>query len=167
MDTLIDAPRLRGFMERAFRAEGFDAREAAQIADVLMQADLFAIESHGAQRMMYYHRNIASGSVAVGAQAEVLRETPVSALLDGRFAMGQLTARRAMAMAIEKAKASGVGMVAVRNSSHYADGRARGAGLLLDDQHRPHHDADLRAGDDAGHQPAGLLYASRPRALLV
>lgn len=119
MDAVIDAARLRRFMERAYRAEGFAADEATQIADVLMQADLFGIESHGAQRMMYYHRNIASGSVAIGAQPEVLRETPVSALLDGHFAMGQLTARRAMAMAIEKAKKSGIGMVAVRNSSHY------------------------------------------------
>lgn len=118
-DAVIDAARLRRFMERAYRAEGFSDDEAAQIADVLMQADLFGIESHGAQRMMYYHRNIASGSVAIGAQPEVLRETPVSALMDGHFAMGQLTARRAMTLAIEKAKESGIGMVAVRNSSHY------------------------------------------------
>ena len=119
MDAVIDAARLRRFMERAYRAEGFSGDEAAQIADVLMQADLFGIESHGAQRMMYYHRNIASGSVAIGAQPEVLRETPVSALMDGHFAMGQLTARKAMGLAIEKAKTSGIGMVAVRNSSHY------------------------------------------------
>lgn len=118
-DTRMDAARLRRFMERVYCAEGFDADEAAEIADVLMQADLFGIESHGAQRMMYYHRNIASGSVVVGAKPEVLRQTPVSALMDGHFAMGHLTARRAMALAIQKAKENGIGMVAVRNSSHY------------------------------------------------
>ena len=106
-------------MERAFAAEGFLAGEAAQIADVLMQADLFGIESHGAQRMMYYHRNLASGSAVVGAQPEVLKETPVSALIDGHFAMGQLTACFAMRQAIDKAKKTGVGLCAVRNSSHY------------------------------------------------
>ena len=84
-----------------------------------MQADLFGIESHGAQRMMYYHQNIKSGSVDVRARAEVLRETPVSALMDGHFAMGHLTAAKAMRMAIEKAKTAGIGMVVVRNSSHY------------------------------------------------
>ena len=118
-DTRISEKALRAFMERAYEKEGFEAEEARQIADVLMQADLFGIESHGAQRMMYYHQNIKSGSVDVHARAEVLRETPVSALMDGHFAMGHLTAAKAMRMAIEKAKTAGIGMVVVRNSSHY------------------------------------------------
>lgn len=118
-DRIVPAAALRAYMERVFAAEGFSAGDAARIADVLMQADLFGIESHGAQRMMYYHQNIASGSVHVGAEIEVVRETPVSALLDGHFAMGQLCGGRAMEMAIEKAKRTGIGMVCVRNSSHY------------------------------------------------
>lgn len=118
-DIIINADRLRAFMERAFAGEGFAQGDAQAIADVLMQADLFGIESHGAQRMMYYHRNIASGSVRVDAKPQTLRETPVSALIDGHFAMGQLVGTYAMRKAIDKAKRSGVGMVAVRNSSHY------------------------------------------------
>lgn len=115
----MDAASLRALMERIFAAEGFGREDAAQIADVLMQADLFGIESHGAQRMMYYHHNIQSGSVAVGARPEVMRETPVSALIDGHFAMGQVTAAHAMHIAIDKAKRVGVGICAVRNSSHF------------------------------------------------
>lgn len=118
-DTLIEAKALRALMERVYVAEGFSEKEAQRIADVLMQADLFGIESHGAQRMMYYHRNIASGSVCVGAKPEILQETPVSALIDGHFAMGQVTAAFAMERAMEKAKATGIGMAVVRNSSHY------------------------------------------------
>lgn len=119
MDTRISEKELRAFMERAYEKEGFEQEEARRIADVLMQADLFGIESHGAQRMMYYHQNIKSGSVDVRARAEVVRETPVSALLDGHFAMGHLTAAKAMNIAIEKAQKTGIGMVVVRNSSHY------------------------------------------------
>ena len=119
MDRLIDAGALRACMERIFEKEGFSSEDARAIADVLMQADLFGIESHGAQRLMYYHRNIRSGSVNVSAKPEVLRETPVSALIDGHFGMGALVAQFAMRMAIEKAKQSGVGMAVVRNSSHY------------------------------------------------
>lgn len=118
-DKRVSSAALRAYMERVFAAEGFSARNAAQIADVLMQADLFGIESHGAQRMMYYHRNIETGSVDVNAEIEIVRETQVSALIDGHFAMGQLCAAKAMEMAIEKAKKTGIGMVCVRNSSHY------------------------------------------------
>ena len=96
MDTRISEKELRAFMERAYEKEGFEQEEARRIADVLMQADLFGIESHGAQRMMYYHQNIKSGSVDVHARAEIVRETPVSALLDGHFAMGHLTAAKAV-----------------------------------------------------------------------
>ena len=110
-DIMVEAARLRAFMERVFEKEGFDSVDAAAIADVLMQADLFGIESHGAQRMMYYHRNIASGSVNVGAKPEIVRETPVSALIDAHFAMGQIAGVQAMQTAIRKAKQSGVGMV--------------------------------------------------------
>lgn len=119
MDVRIEESRLRACMERIFEAEGFCAQDASTIADVLMQADLFGIESHGAQRLMYYHRNIRSGSVNVQAQVRIERETPVSALLDAQFAMGALAGVQAMKLAIEKAKRTGVGMVAVRNSSHY------------------------------------------------
>ena len=119
MDRVIDAGALRACMERIFEKEGFSAEDARAIADVLMQADLFGIESHGAQRLMYYHRNIRSGSVNISARPEVLRETPVSALIDGHFGMGALVARFARRTAIEKAKQSGVGMAVVRNSSHY------------------------------------------------
>ena len=119
MDTCVQEKALRACMERIFEKEGFAKAEAQTIADVLMQADLFGIESHGAQRMMYYHRNIASGSVNVHAKPEVIRETPVSALIDGHFGMGALVGVYAMNKAIEKAKQTGIGMVAVRNSSHY------------------------------------------------
>ena len=117
MDTRISEKELRAFMERAYEKEGFEQEEARRIADVLMQADLFGIESHGAQRMMYYHQNIKSGSVDVRARAEIVRETPVSALLDGHFAMGHLTAAKAMNIAIEKAKKTGIGMVVDQNAS--------------------------------------------------
>lgn len=119
MDKIISGKALRALMERVFEREGFAPEDARIIADVLMQADLFGIESHGAQRMMYYHQNIASGSVDVHAKPEILRETPVSALIDAHFAMGQLAGVRAMQLAIEKAKQTGIGIVCVRNSSHY------------------------------------------------
>ncbi|MBR5561151.1 MAG: Ldh family oxidoreductase [Clostridia bacterium] len=119
MDTIVSEKALRLLMERIFVREGFSEEDAAAIADVLMLSDLFGIESHGAQRMMYYHQNIASGSVDVSAQLEIVRETPVSALVDAHFAMGQLAGVRAMNMAIDKAKKTGVGIVCVRNSSHF------------------------------------------------
>lgn len=103
----------------AFEKFGFSGKEAAIITDVLLTSDLYGIESHGMQRMARYHKSIERGMISVKAVPEVVFETPVSAVIDGHDGMGQLIAWRAMTMAIEKARKSGVGMVTVRNSNHY------------------------------------------------
>ena len=103
----------------AFQKFGFTEAEADIIQDVLLTADLYGIESHGMQRMVRYHKCIEKGMIDVHAKPEVVFETPISAVIDAHEAMGQLVSHRAMEMAIEKAKATGVGIVSVRNSNHY------------------------------------------------
>ncbi|MBR5437644.1 MAG: Ldh family oxidoreductase, partial [Clostridia bacterium] len=48
-----------------------------------------------------------------------LKETETTAVVDGHHGMGQVIGHKAMTMAIEKAKKYGMGMVVVRNSTHY------------------------------------------------
>jgi LDH2 family malate/lactate/ureidoglycolate dehydrogenase len=50
---------------------------------------------------------------------EILKETPTTAVVDGHDGMGQVIGYQSMNMAIEKAKAYGMGMVVARNSTHY------------------------------------------------
>lgn len=102
-----------------FESYGFDAVQSAAIVDVLLAADLCGIESHGVQRLVRYHAEINSGMVDVQASPVIVRETPLSATLDANRQMGQLASIDAMRRAIQKAQATGVGMVAVRNSNHY------------------------------------------------
>jgi LDH2 family malate/lactate/ureidoglycolate dehydrogenase len=52
-------------------------------------------------------------------EMKVVHETPITALLDGGGALGQVAGAKGMAMAIEKARVGGVGFVSVRNSNHY------------------------------------------------
>ena len=110
---------LERFCSDVFTAFGFTDEESARISDVLLTADLYGIESHGMQRMVRYHKGIEKGQIHVGEKPEVVFETPVSAVIDGHSAMGQLTSIFAMEKAIGKAKAAGVGIVSVRESNHY------------------------------------------------
>ena len=103
----------------AFQKFGFDEKEADIIQDVLLTSDLFGIQSHGMQRMVRYHKGITNGLIDIKSKGEVVFETPVSAVIDGKDGMGQVLGHKAMEMAIEKAKTSGVGIVSVRNSNHY------------------------------------------------
>lgn len=115
----VDYSDLRTFCIKAFQGYGFNETQATQITDVLLDADLSDIESHGIQRMIRYHKEITGGLVKKDAVPEVVFETPLSAVIEGNDAMGQLLGVQAMQMAIDKAKKSGFGMVTVRNSNHY------------------------------------------------
>jgi len=107
------------FCIKSFQGYGFTEEESIQITEVLLDADLSGIESHGVQRLIRYHKEITGGLVNVHAVPEIVKETPVSATIEGNDAMGQLLSVHAMDLAIEKAKKCGIGMVAVRNSNHY------------------------------------------------
>lgn len=110
---------LERFCQDAFEKFGFRTEESKIITDVLLTADKFGIESHGVQRLARYHKGIEKGMIKVGAVPEVIFETSVSTVMDGRDGMGQLIGVRAMERAIQKAEKNGMAIVSVRNSNHY------------------------------------------------
>ena len=111
--------QLESLCNDAFQKFGFNAEEAKIISNVLLMSDRIGIESHGMQRMYRYYKSIQKGMIKVESKGNVVFETPVSAVIDAEDGMGQVVGHKAMAMAIEKAKKSGIGMVTVRNSNHY------------------------------------------------
>ena len=115
----LDYESLRTLCTQVFHGYGFSEDEAREITDALLAADLFGIESHGIQRLVRYDYEISSGMVDIHAEPETIHETPLSATVDAKNAMGQLMGVRAMKMAIAKAKKSGIGLITIRNSNHF------------------------------------------------
>lgn len=111
---------LRVFCEHVFAAFGFSEEDCRTVTDVLLAADLAGIMSHGVQRLVRYHKEINElGYVDMKSIPEIVKETPVSAVMDAHNGMGQIVSVKAMEIAIRKAKAVGIGMVPVRNSNHF------------------------------------------------
>jgi len=115
----VDYQALHKFCRGVFSGYGFSEEESEQITQVLLEADLSGIESHGIQRLIRYHKEITDGLVKLNAKPEIVFETPLSAVIEGNDAMGQILGIQAMNLAIDKAQKSGFGMVTVRNSNHY------------------------------------------------
>ncbi|MBE6570736.1 MAG: Ldh family oxidoreductase [Ruminococcaceae bacterium] len=111
--------QLKRFCTDAFVKFGFTNEESDIIVDVLLTSDMYGIESHGMQRLVRYHKGIEKGLIKVDAKPEIVFETPVSAVIEGHDGMGQLLGVKAMNIAIEKAKTTGMAVVTVRNSNHY------------------------------------------------
>lgn len=111
---------LERFMKDVFLGLGVSAEDSAVCSEVLSFADRRGISSHGINRMKpFYYDRIRKGLQFPDAEFEVLRESPTTAVVDGHFGMGHSIAKRSMQMAIDRAKDYGLGMVAVRNSTHY------------------------------------------------
>jgi len=109
----------RAQLEALLTAWGMPAAFAQRTAEVMAWADLHGIDSHGISMIPAYFERHRSARVNVRAQPRILRETPVSALVDGDGGLGHEPSRQAMEIAIAKARTAGVGVVCVRNSSHF------------------------------------------------
>lgn len=108
------------FMVNILSKAGIPGEEAKIVADVLLQADKLGFDSHGVNRLKtIYLDRITDGTLNPETNFEVVREGPTTAVIDGHNGMGQVIAYKAMKLAIEKARAYGMAMVTVRNSTHY------------------------------------------------
>lgn len=108
------------FMTAAFVKLGLPEEDARLCSDVLLESDRRGIESHGCNRFKpIYVDRIRQGILNPVTKIDILKETPTTAVLDANDGMGMVASKKAMDMCIEKARKYGMGMVAVRNSSHY------------------------------------------------
>jgi len=118
--TYVSWKFIKDFMVDAFKEIGVPEEDALICADVLMESDRRGIESHGVNRFKpIYIDRINLGIQNPVTKIDILRETATTAVIDANDGMGMVASHKAMSLAIEKAKKYGMGMVAVRNSTHY------------------------------------------------
>ncbi|MCW3992116.1 MAG: Ldh family oxidoreductase, partial [Candidatus Bathyarchaeota archaeon] len=115
---VLIANRLRALGTALFSAQGAPRDKAELVADTLVEASLTGHDSHGVRYFTRYSDSIRRGLVDVEAEPVVVKESASSALVDGRWAFGQVTALRAMEIAAEKAEAHMVGAVGAYNCNH-------------------------------------------------
>ena len=100
--------------EKALRKLGFTQDEAAIVTTHLVDASMWGYEFAGLPRILV----IADRPELKKPRTPlaIIKETPVSALLDGGNNVGYINILRAAEIAIEKARKSGVAIIGVRNS---------------------------------------------------
>ena len=115
---LVPAAKLRTLIARLFEAGGVPREDAETVAEVLTEADLRGVESHGSTRVAGYLSMMKHGLLNPQPKVQLLRDSPSMAMLEGDRAFGIVVAKRAMQMAIDKARAVGVACVTARNVTH-------------------------------------------------
>jgi LDH2 family malate/lactate/ureidoglycolate dehydrogenase len=117
-DPRIAAATLAAFIARAFAVAGLPADDAQTLAGLMVEADLRGSDTHGVIRLPLYVRRIRAGGINATPAIRVVSDRPSAALIDGDNGMGHLVMRRAAHLAIDKAKATGIGWVGARMSNH-------------------------------------------------
>lgn len=117
-DTLVAADRLERLVAAIFRATGSSADEAAEVARNLVEADLTGHASHGVTQVEIYVKSQQLGHLTPNRHAEIVRDDPPFLVVDGGIGFGQVVAREATDLAIERAKKTGVSILALRYAHH-------------------------------------------------
>jgi ureidoglycolate dehydrogenase (NAD+) len=118
-NTRVSARNLTAFCIEAMLKVGMREEDARIAADVLVTTDLLGVFTHGTKNLRLYIRRLRAGGLDAGATPKVLKEGPSWAIIDGHSAMAMVSSCKAMAIAIEKAKATGIAYAGVRNSCHF------------------------------------------------
>ncbi|HLF71148.1 MAG TPA: Ldh family oxidoreductase [Dehalococcoidia bacterium] len=119
-DVRVDATKLAGLGVRCLVAAGVPEDHARMTVDILIASDLRGIESHGFARFAdFYVSRARERQLKLNPQVQIIRDAAAAATIDGDGGLGFVAGTLAMRTAIEKAQATGIGMVSVRNSTHY------------------------------------------------
>jgi LDH2 family malate/lactate/ureidoglycolate dehydrogenase/isocitrate/isopropylmalate dehydrogenase len=133
-DVRVPADVLAAWTTAVLTSVGVRPQHARDAARVLGYADLSGIDSHGVARLPAYVQALRTGVIATEGEPTVAGDGAV-ALVDGHGLLGHPVTTRALAEAVDRARAHGVGWVNVRGSSHHgASGayafQAAGQGLV-------------------------------------
>jgi LDH2 family malate/lactate/ureidoglycolate dehydrogenase len=118
-EVLVAVKDLQNFTAEILRRYGLGSEDAAISAEVLVRADQRGISSHGVARLQRYIDGLEQGVIIASPVVKILKETPVSLLIDGGGGMGPPITFRAMQRCVEKAQENFLCFAAIRNSNHY------------------------------------------------
>ena len=119
MTALLSADLVRRQITAILVTWGMSRAHAGETADIMVDADLAGIDSHGVSMLPGYNGLIESGALDASAQAEMITDTGGTAVIDGHHALGHRTTANAMRKATAKALQSGIGAVVVKRSKHF------------------------------------------------
>ncbi|MFW6116905.1 MAG: Ldh family oxidoreductase, partial [bacterium] len=94
--VLIGAQELRSTIKDVFVSLGVPEEDAAYEAEILVDADLRGVDTHGALLMPKYVKKIQNGVFNTEARMSVVRESPTTLVFDADNGLGHVTTARTM-----------------------------------------------------------------------
>ena len=119
----VDPSHLETFASQVLQKLGLDPADAQSAAQILVDADLHGIDTHGVINLKTnYADGLARGVINPRPTYTVTSGSPTTKVLDADNGLGLLAAKAAMDQAIEMAAMQGCGFTTVNHSNHCGAG---------------------------------------------
>jgi LDH2 family malate/lactate/ureidoglycolate dehydrogenase len=109
---------LEDFIARVFVSLQVPETDASAVAALMVEADALGHETHGVFRLRQYVNRLRDGGCNPAPHVAIVQETAATALVDGDNGLGHLAMAFACRLAMEKARAAGIGWVGIRGGNH-------------------------------------------------
>jgi LDH2 family malate/lactate/ureidoglycolate dehydrogenase len=110
---------LTDFARAMFEASGVPSSSARLVAESLVASSLRGVDSHGIQLVIWYTEQIRNGNVDLHTFGHIASENGACMIYDGDNGIGQVVSNVCCDHAIRIATDGGIGLVTVRNSTHF------------------------------------------------
>ena len=114
----ITVERLTTALTALFERAGAEPAQAATCATHLVDAEVKGCDSHGAALAPVYLHWLAQGWLVPNQRLEIVHDRGAVIVTDGRRGLGQVVGGEAMALAVARARQSGIACVALRRAGH-------------------------------------------------
>ena len=115
---LIQPKNLRAVLAAILGSAGCKPPETDLVAEHMVGANLAGHDSHGAGLIPLYIEHLHNRLINAGQHAEIVRDDGAMLVIEGHMGFGQVIAREATELAIDRARSQGVCVAALRNSHH-------------------------------------------------
>jgi LDH2 family malate/lactate/ureidoglycolate dehydrogenase len=106
-------------MQRRLDALGVAPESSRHVVASLLETSLRGVDSHGIRLFPHYDRACQAARVNGRPSMQLVASSPSTAVVDADHAFGHHAGAYAMDRALERARETGVGAVAVRHSTHF------------------------------------------------
>ena len=117
-DAPVAVVTLCDFVANALGSHGVPRNEAATVAGLMVEADVYGYSTHGVFRLRQYLARLAGGGCNPTPDIKVVHETVATAVVDCDDGLGHLAMAAARDLAVKKAREAGIGWVGVRRGNH-------------------------------------------------
>ena len=116
---LVDSKKFKQTLIKVLLDKGININIINPLVNSLIETSLKGVDSHGINLFPYYYQEISLNRVNVNPKLKFTQNSNAVATLDATNTLGHYVGEKSIKKAIQIAKKNGVGIVSVKNSTHF------------------------------------------------